>query len=228
MTTSTEIDVANEALGNLGITEQLPAGNGTITSDASGRPEAVALKFWLPRERDKLLSMWPWPFVRKIADLAVADDGTGEDWSSQWGNALTWPTDMLVPRHFVRYTTGEGQWDYYFQHRYVAIQDWPFVVGWHANARVIFSDVADDDAIMEYTISLAATDVDIMPDDFINAWALLISWKMGPGVSAEDSLIQRVRGEFLLANRQSQVIWANAQNKRPEQDGNYILARGGS
>lgn len=227
MTTSTEIDIANEALSNLGISELLAAGDGTIASESSGRPEAVALKFWLPRERDKQLSEWPWGFAKKIADLTVADDGTGEDWSSQWGNAYVWPADMLVPRNFIRYTTGDGTWDYYFQHRYVAIQNWAFEQGFHDSKRVIFSDVADADAIMEYTLSLTASDVDQMPDDFIDALGYRVAWRIAPSVSADPEVIKRVFLQYKMSVRQAKVTAFNAQNKRPEQDGDFVLARGG-
>lgn len=226
MTTLTEIVIANLALSRVGISRQIAAGDGTLSGSADTSIEKAQCLLWYEICRDRCLEEYPWPFARKFATLTLEDDGEGEAWEDEWDNAYVYPSDCLKARRFVqdqgigfyRLDSTEGVWPW------SQMDPWRFVVRQHGGTAVILTDVAEDDADLEYTVRV--TDPTEFSYSFASALAYLLASEIAVPLSVDTEKANRLLALYQMEGAKAAAIAFNEEEPRDEGDGSFLRSRG--
>lgn len=195
------------ALSHLGVSIE-------VNSETERSKEASALRrFWEPT-RDEVFRDFAWPFATVIEDLALVEDQPNSDWRY----AYRYPSGAVTIRGL---WTGNGA-----SRKATVSNRTPYRISRDATGGLIYADIANADAVVEYT--MIETDTERYPPDFVDALSLLLAAKIGPRVAGGD--------QFQLADRAYKMYWvrigeakANALNEQqvdqaPESD--FITVRG--
>jgi len=229
---TTEVQLCNLALSQLGVTEQIASvGTGTLAEVTATGLKVDLCNQWYAYSRDEFLKAYPWRFARKFATLALADDGTGEIWRFEWANAYTYPTDCLQLRRFVN-DLGGGSWGYgepYNASEFAGADlSWRYVVRVHDGDKVILTDVSEVDADMEYTEKV--TDLDRWDGNpsAVTSLMWLLGHRLAPGLSLGRDLSIHCWQMYQQEVRAARALDGNEDNPHPagRDGGSYIAARG--
>lgn len=203
---SSEVDICNMALSHLGVSTEIQ----NLETERSKEAQACR-RFYVPT-RDEVFRDFAWPFATVIEDLALVSSEPNTDWSY----AYRYPADAVMIRSL---------WSGYSR-KETAGSRIPYRISRDSAGRLIYTDQAAADAVVEYT--MIETDTERYPPDFVDALSLLLASKIGPRVAGGD--------QFQLADRAFKMYWmrigqarANALNEQqpdPPPDSDFILARG--
>lgn len=199
-----ELAIVNQAILNLGDSRLLTStGPDFLAADIveAATPQGLAAITFYDQARQETLRGFPWPWARKMAALGTGTAGTGQVWEDEWDFAYPYPADCL---QVLRFLTVRGANDP-FPPRYV--------IGVHADAKVIFSDLVQDEANIEYI-----EDVDD-PTRFTFAFDFTLSWRLsaylampsGADKATADWALQRWQMFLSLGER----LEANESNPHP-------------
>lgn len=197
---TSEIMIANYALGHLGI------GNQIVAFTEQSKPAQACLQFYA-QTRDEVLREFPWPFATvTVAPALVATDPTTE-----WGYSYRYPSDAISLQGFL--TGGPRNSPVQVVH---AISE-------DATGLVIYTD--QPDAVIQYTKRV--TNPVFFPPDFTQAVAYLLASYIAPQVAGGD---QFKLGATAFQKYQYQVSKAAAASTREElpdraPDGELVRAR---
>jgi hypothetical protein len=200
-----DADVANQALGHLGVGDEIQ----NLTTDAS--KEAAACRRFLSLAREEALRDFAWPFATRVEDLALVTDFTDVD-GAEWNFAYRYPATAVTVRRILngssrKETTGTRV-------AYRILSD--------AAGRLIYTD--QEDAQVEYT--LLVTDTALYPVDVVDTIALLLASKMAPRFGPD--AVKLGDRAFKLYEYRRRIAQMNAANEeQPDQppDADIIAAR---
>ena len=225
----TQIDLCNLALNlcgsNVPVTD---GGDGLIANTPDQTVEAMTAKAWYPISVGALLEAHPWSFAAKIATLVLASDGTGEVWADTYDNAFVYPADCKRLRGFIKdpqHVTGTyaGHQDLTYQVSGLKPSPWTYEVKTHGGQKVIFTDVSEDNADMEYT------KLTLDPAEFSDRFAEALAYKMAASMSVplavSDGKSNRALAVYEMCLRQAKADNANEQRPRNQRDGSYVTRR---
>jgi hypothetical protein len=86
---ASEVEICNMALAQLGVSATI----GALTERSK---EAKACNLFYVTARDKTLRDFPWPFARRVEDLALVSDDLDE-----WSYAYRYPADAVFARRIL-------------------------------------------------------------------------------------------------------------------------------
>lgn len=178
---STDVDIVNSALDNLG--------EANISSLSEASKQALVATQHYPRARDSLLSSYPWRFAFKRAALAttVASNRT------EWQYVYVMPNDCLKIRLLVPAYYGGPTSTY--QEPYVATD------------LQIFANITP--AYIEYTRRV--TDASIFPPLFEDALSWSLSARMAMPLTRKADLAKDAREQAMRSFLQASAWDANQQ-----------------
>lgn len=173
---TTDLEIANMALANIGHTVQI----GNLTSDST--TEARNARLFLDSEREILLGSFDWNFARERAVLVQAT-GTGDWWNSvddDWDYVYSLPANCVEPRYLYPGTRNPTP-----QERE------PFERARNAadNGFVLLCDVkpvtsGDKAPVLFYTARI--TVVSEYPQPFVSLFAWALGWRLAVPVMGEE------------------------------------------
>lgn len=185
---SAEVDIANMALGHLGISTEIQ------NLDTEASKEARACRRYYDLARDKTLRDFDWPFANAIEALALVET----DPTVEWGFSYRYPADAVAIRRILNGVTRadtEGT-----KVRYATGRD--------SVGRIIYSDL--DDAEIQYTYR--EDDPERYPPDFVYAFSLLLAHMIAPRVASDVKYAERVYPLYRQALSEAKT---NAANEEP-------------
>lgn len=199
---ATELVIVNKALLRLGESRALTSTDGTAaniveTDTPQGRG---AIQFYT-EARQETLRAFPWPFATKVATLTLQQTGEGEVWEDEWDFSYEYPADAL---QILRFLTSRGP-----------LEPNPprYVIGVHASIKVIFTDVLEDDAKVQYI-----EDVDIttrFPPIFETALEYCLAGKLAFMLSGDPQLRDWCMQNWALTTSMAQRIEGNESSPPP-------------
>ncbi len=141
-----------------------------------------------------MLRAFNWPFARKTATLQLVEEDPTNDWSF----AYRYPVDCAKARRIPSGIRNETRQDQI-----------PFIVAAEDAGGLIYTDLAD--AELEYTRK--GTSTELMPGDFVRAFAYLLSTAIGPSIMAGDpfGMISKNLQLYQLQIERAQSAAANEQ-----------------
>lgn len=208
-----EITVCNMALMRIGVGERVTSSDGTLGNRTDSTLAGDHCELLYPIARDDVSADFPWAKLTKFALLVLEDDGTGAVWESEWDNAYTYPADCLYVRKFLT-AAGPGGTD-----------EAPFALGTIADGtEVIFTDVAEADANIEYTMQIA--DDDPVPDvKLAQAIAAKLGKLLRQPLNVAPQLAIQDEKEYQIALSNAAKSSANEAEPSETGDGPYVDAR---
>jgi len=201
---TSETEICNMALAQLGVSI-------TINSLTERSKEAKACNQFYATARDKVLRDFPWPFARRIVDLALVSSTLDE-----WSFAYRYPADCVFARRIINGVSRRRTRD----------TDIPFELASDASGQLIYTD--REDATLEYTALI--TDVSRFSADFVTFLQFLIAGLIGPRVTGGDKfqLANRALQFYDLTLRQARQNAFNEQQPDTDAPSSLELARGSS
>lgn len=173
---ATEIDVINDGLGKIGVSQMVEALD-------EGTEQAIRGHFFYPKARKETLRYHPWQFARKYASavdavnpgdpMELVDGSEDDPVNADWTYAYRLPSDCLFARRLV--TTAGKEYN-------------PSPAKWEIGRRAT-ADPQDDylvlftnevDAVLEYT---ADVECDLSDDLFNDALGWKMAEKLAPSMS---------------------------------------------
>lgn len=201
--------------------------DGTLANCTEDSAAKDALDRLYARCRDRVLIEWPHTFARKFATLTLADDGTDEAWEDEWDFAYEYPADCMKARRFVSdngwgyYHWGSVEWNWPF-----SVQDeWRFVVRVHDGAKVILTDVDEEDADLEYTEQV--TDLDRWTEPAASALAWLLASEIALPLAVDPTKARMAYQMYMEEIWRAAAHQANERVEGPEEDSMFVSARRG-
>jgi hypothetical protein len=161
MAVTSSTDIANQALGHLGVQYQ-------IADIAEGSPEALACTLYYDQARDEVLRDFPWPFATEIGALALV----AEDPNDEWYYSYRYPAGAVRFRRILNDT----------RRLHTADTTVAMRIGSDATGRLIFTD--HQDAYGEWTSNI--TDVTKFPPDYVACLVFKLATYIAPRVTAGD------------------------------------------
>lgn len=158
-----ELAIVNRAILNLGDARLLTSTAPDFLAEdivEVNTPQGLAASTLFAQARQETLRGYPWPWAVKMAALGAGTSGEGEVWESEWKFAYPYPDDCL---QVLRFLTVRGANDP-FPPRYI--------IGNHADVKVIFSDLVQDEANIEYIEDVADT------TRWTFAFDITLSWRV--------------------------------------------------
>jgi hypothetical protein len=197
-----ELAIVNQAILNLGDSRLLTSTDGTAANIVEATtPQGLAAVTFFDQARTETLRGFPWAFATKTDLLSLDSEGDGEVWEDQWDFAYAYPGDCL---QLLRFLTTRGPNDP-FPPRYV--------IGVHGGEKVIFTDVLEADARVQYIEDV--TDVTRFPPvfDMVLSWRVASFMAMPSSANGKTSdwALQRWQAYLTLGERYD----ANESNPHP-------------
>lgn len=217
-----EVDVANFALGHVGIGQ-------TITALTDETNIARQCKRWFDQTRDEVLRDFPWGFATRTAALAHV---SAEDYPG-YAFVYQYPNDCLNMRsvgdeagvRLVRMSSnGLYTW---LSSPYGYPYDVPSSLGWRTALRadgatqVILSDI--ESAWGFYTARV--TNLGAWPVDAIQTFALKLGGYIGGPLQANAQLVQSVKNAYVFQQQNARAAALNESKDDRPPDSPSITAR---
>jgi hypothetical protein len=197
-----ELEIVNRTLMRLGESRMLTASAGTAATIVElDTPQGRSAKTFYGEARQETLRAFPWPFATKVVALVLADNGDGEVWEDEWDFAYTYPADAL---QILRFLTVRGVNDP-FPPRYA--------LGVHGSAKVIFTDVIEDEANVQYIEDVSTTTR--FPPIFETGLSYCLAAKMAFLVSGDPRLRDWCLQQWQITLSMAQRVEANESNPPP-------------
>lgn len=194
----TDVQICNMALGHIGHTQRI--------ADLTERTVAAELcNLYYEQARDFTLESYPWPEATQYATLGLIDVGPNDDWDYRYQV----PSDCVSVRRIV---TDLGRVD---------PNPPPFMLGYSANGRVIYTDEAD--AVIEYTLRLEDTALFKMTLGEAISWYL--AFLICPGLAKDPKQAQGCFQVWQAMLSRAQAVAGNEQQEVEEIESEAIRSR---
>lgn len=195
-----DTEICNMALGHLAIDNDI----GELDTDRT--VEARVCRKFFTTCRDQTLRDFPWPFAKKLVELAVITDSEDDDHpTEEWDYQYQMPSDCVMPRRIQSGTRNDAR-----------DSRVPYLESYGDAGLVIFTDM--DSAVLEYTKRV--DEAIRYPADFAMALSLRLASYIAAQVTGGDPFklglkaMQMYRIELSIAR-------ANAGNEeQPEEQPN--------
>lgn len=206
---ASETEIANMAIGHLGISKEI----GNLNTEKSA--EAQACRRFYPTVRDFVLRDFAWPFAtRSVVSLGLVTDMTGID-GAEFDYSYRYPADCIMFRKIlsgIRTDAPETRV--------------PYRILSDAVGGLIYTD--QQNALAEYTAQI--TDPQRFPPDFTFAASLLLAYASAPRLTFGDpfKLGERAATSY---DRFISAAWANSANEEQpdrQREAEFVRIRGGS
>lgn len=234
----TEVVIADLALSRVGISQQITDVDGTLASSTDTTVELQVLQQHYPRCRNRLFEHFPWSFARK-EDRLVQDEDLDPDtdgWGNEWDIAYNYPADCARLWRFIN-DTGNFSYNWgldnlgagYWSGLWIGNAAWSYVVRRHDSGggpkTVILSNVANDDADMEYTELL--TDAADFTEEYASALAWYIASEIALPLNADVRRREDAVRMFIGEMKAASATNSNQDNTLDQPDGEFVQVRGG-
>lgn len=197
-----ETDIANMALGHLGIGKEIA----NISTERS--QEALACNRYYEIARDTTLRAFPWPFATKFRDLAVVEENPTDEWAFSY----RYPVDCFMVRRVLSGSRNDSR-----QGRV------PYKIGQDASGMLIYTD--ETDATIEHTVRV--TDATRFPDDFVLALSFKLAALCATRITAGDpfKLGDKAEAYFKRTISDAQADAANEEQPDELPESEFIAGR---
>ncbi len=206
------VDICNGALCKIGVTDYISA------LDDPGK-EAATANLLYAKQRDTLLSTFPWSFAARRVELALvgAEEGTRDGWLYVYGM----PSDCLAPRMVWQKPTSGIVCASSRSMR--EDQKWPFDVEKSAvgDGKVLLSDA--DNAVLLYTC--VVEDVSKFSPLFVEALEFSLAAEMALPLTGKASLEERMRSRYLLRFGEACAADMRGKQEDPPAESEFIAVR---
>lgn len=194
-------DIYNMALSHLGVGKEV----GSLTEKTE---EARACNRFYETVRDQVLTAFPWPFARKIAELSLVK----EDPTDEWDYSYQVPSDCLMVRRILS--------GYRTDSRSTRV---PYIEMNAPSGKYIYTD--QEDAFIEYTSRVETSGY--YPSEFAIAISFLLAVYVAPRLSGGDPFKNKEyclkMYDYLIQRAQSSA--ANEDQPDIEPDSEFIAGR---
>lgn len=204
---ASEAGICNIALGRIGVSK-------TIDALTDNTAEARACRVVYEQARDLLLTLAPWPFATRRANLAeLAVDRNG------WDYVYALPGDLLVAREL------------YAGQRNVSrsgLVKWR-IEGDDTSGRVLMCDLeatSDDPVELIYTAKITATGR--FPPAFSEALEWKLAEELARALAVKDPTADRCAQRFEAALQRAVALLANEADLDEPPESEFITVRGGT
>lgn len=199
---ASKVAICNMALGAVGVGDQI------ANLDTERSAEARACRLFYEDTLKELLRLFPWPFAKKTAALALVE----EDPNDEWAYSYRYPVDCVMPRRILSGVRTDT--------RATRV---PTSIDSDDSGQLILCDRAE--AELEYTRFV--DNPQVFPGDFVSAFAYLLAIRIAPLVTAGDPFgimqkAQRLHDMYLL---KAQANAANEEQPDVEPDPETISGR---
>lgn len=198
---SAEVDIANMALGHLGISTEIQ----NLTTEAS--KEARAARRYYNLARDKTLRDFDWPFASTIEDIQLVLTNP----TVEWAYSYRYPANAVAIR---RILNGATRMD-------TESTKVRFELGRDAIGQIILT--SQTAAEIRYTYR--ETNPERYPPDFEYAFSLLLAHMMAPRVASDVKFAQRVYPLYKEALSEAKTNSANEEPAERQPEAELIRAR---
>ena len=197
-------DIANQALGHLGIGKEI----GILDTEKSA--EARAVRRFFDDARDRTLRDVSWPFATRFELLALIE----KDPTDEWNFSYRYPTTAWFFRRILSGNRNDNR-DSLVAHKIVSDN----------KGKLIFTD--KEDACAEFTVKI--TDPEKFDPDFKLALSWLIAHYIAPTLTAGDPFNQAQRAQSNYFVEITRAAASAANEEQPDQDpqSEFIRARNG-
>ena len=141
------------------------------------------------------LRTFPWPFATKYDDMTLVGGSEDTPVNGDWQYSYRWPDDCLFVRRIVPATQVGRAFD---------PNPIPFRIGRDGDGLLIYTDVVEDDAVMEYTT--LDCDALFMDDLFVDALTWRIASYMAPALARDDKLANKCFAMYLQTINLATVV----------------------
>lgn len=207
---SSQLDIVNMALSHLAVGTEVQ----DFAADRSKEAQ-VARRFYVPT-RDEVLRAFAWPKLKVTEALALVE-AFDSDNPNDWGFSYQYPADAIMVRRL--FIPGSGRME-------TESTRIPYELGrdrTDKTRQVIFTDL--ESAYVEYTYR--ETNPEALDPDIVNAFSLLLAFKMGPRVAGGDQfkLADRAFQFYRAAIAEARANSLNELQADPEPDSVLIRSR---
>ena len=213
MGTTTEVDVCNKALAQVGGRAIASLGDTSVEGIACNREYADA--------RDALLKEFTWGFARKQVDLVIKAGETVEGWAYVY----TYPTDCVMPREIFN-PTGQS-----VSAAYRVDVDVPISTGRIEFERYVSADLGTElictdqvDAILVYTSRVET--VALYTTQFTQALVHLLASQLAMPIAKDAQLALTQHQLYQIISSGAMATDANEDYKKPIDHNEFVDSRG--